>query len=111
MKIDLCSSDLRIPVSFGAENSTPDSYGGANTSFTVVLATNAKVVLSSDKEDYKTESRRTTNVYKMWIRYNPDVKTKMNVRWRGKEGVIVGLDNVEESDQWLILKVTENIGE
>jgi len=111
MSIELCSGDLKTPVSFGKESATGDAIGGQTIQFTMMVTTNAKVVDISGREEYKTQSRRTVKTYKMTMRYNPSIVSKMNVRWKGKEGVIVDVNNDEEADKWLVLKVEENIGE
>lgn len=108
----ICSNDFRIPVDFGTESTIADGYGGQTLSFIPVLSTFCKVEDISDREEYKTQSRRAVSTYRMTTRYSEDIVSKLQVQWKDKVGRIVGApNNVDERDEWLIFKVEVNDGE
>lgn len=94
---------LRQRVTIEAPQRTSDGAGGVYYSWTTLATVAADVSSFKGSELYNADRLEPSEPFRVIIRYRPDVRHDMRLRWRGRVLDIEGVSDSEGTRRWLTL--------
>ncbi len=101
------ASRLRQRITIETPVYTSDLLGGFITAWNIYAVLWAEVIPQAKGSRFVSEKTDSTNLYKMTIRYIPDINTKMRVLYKSRHYAIRSVVNADERNERLDLIVSE----
>jgi SPP1 family predicted phage head-tail adaptor len=90
---------------------TPTETGGFTQSWAFVTAPWAKIKNTSGSELLHADKLGATSFSDFIIRYRTNIDERMKIVYRGNDYQIRHIDNIEEADQWLLVKGEKGVSQ
>lgn len=88
---------------------TDDGYGGKTYEWRSVGNINCRFVQKNNKETNKHDAIENTSSYDVEARYDAKIKPNMRLCFNNEAFKIIGINNVEFENKWLVLSVERGV--
>lgn len=100
-------NELRHRVVFQSRQETDDGYGGKTVSWQDVFEAWAKIEPVSASERFKAMGMNMKVSHRIYIRYRPEVSSKMRIKYGKRKFEIEGIIDIGEQKKYLELLCSE----
>ena len=106
---ELYAGKLKNTISIERELSTSDGSGGSVNAWAKILSTKAYVKPTTGGERFTAQRLEAKITHKVYVRFNPIIKTSDRINFNGRLMQIRAIINIEERNKWFEIHAEEGV--